>query len=90
LSRYETLDFTSQFMETVSRKDFGPRERRLFLKALELLDADERHPSLRLRGLGGGLAGELSVSASDSLRITFERLAGGRKLLLRCSRHYDR
>lgn len=76
-------------METFSRKEFGVRERRLILKALELLDGDERHPSLRLHTLKGDLSGELSVSASDSLRITFERLPGGRKLLLRCTRHYD-
>ena len=89
MSRYATLDFSTEFMETFSRKDFGPRERRLLLKALQLLDADERHPSLRIHGLEGTLAGEVSVSASDSLRITFERLSGGRKLLLRCTRHYD-
>ena len=48
MSRYATLDFSTEFMETFSRKDFGPRERRLLLKALQLLDADERHPSLRI------------------------------------------
>lgn len=90
MSRYETLDFTTEFMETFSRKDFGPRERNAILKALELLDANERHPSLRVHGLDGELANQLSFPASDSLRITFERLAGGRKLLLKCSRHYDK
>jgi mRNA-degrading endonuclease YafQ of YafQ-DinJ toxin-antitoxin module len=55
-----------------------------------LLDSNERHPSLRVHQLQGDQAGVWSASASDELRLTFERLSEGRKLLLRCSRHYQR
>jgi mRNA-degrading endonuclease YafQ of YafQ-DinJ toxin-antitoxin module len=60
------------------------------LKALRLLDSDERHPSLRVHQLQGDLAGLWSASASDVLRLTFVRTAQGRKTLVSCSRHYDR
>jgi mRNA-degrading endonuclease YafQ of YafQ-DinJ toxin-antitoxin module len=55
---------------------------------MRLLDSNEKHPSLRVHELSGDLAGIWSASASDDLRIEFLRLEGGRKLLLRCSRHY--
>ena len=67
---------------------FGPTDQRRFLKALRLLDENERHPSLRVHQLAGDLEGAWSASASDGLRILFTRMAAGRKLLLRCSRHY--
>jgi mRNA-degrading endonuclease YafQ of YafQ-DinJ toxin-antitoxin module len=38
--------------------------------------------------LRGDLAGVWSASASKELRITFERIPGGRKRLLTCSHHY--
>ena len=89
MSRYESIDFTTDFMESFSRKDFGVRERRAILKALELLDADGQHPSLRLHALTGARAGQWSASASMELRITFYRRAAGRIELVECSRHYD-
>lgn len=55
---------------------------------MRLLSQDERHPSLRVHELGGEMSGVWSASASDALRIAFLRLDGGRKVLLRCSRHY--
>lgn len=85
---YETLSFTETFLETFGGKIFNWSERRRLLKALRLLDADERHPGLRVHELRGGLAGVWSASASRELRVTFERLADGRKLLLTCSHHY--
>lgn len=87
---YQTLDFTDAFLESFASRDFGAQERRVFLKTLRLLDANERHPSLRIHPLEGDREGSWSASASDVLRITFERLEGGRKRLLTCSRHYDR
>ncbi|MGI8912603.1 MAG: hypothetical protein ACR2JY_02240 [Chloroflexota bacterium] len=87
---YGTLDFTDAFLESFASRDFGTQERRLFLKALRLLDENERHPSLRVHALQGDQMGSWSASASAVLRITFERLDGGRKRLLTCSRHYDR
>jgi len=86
---YRTLSFTETFLETFAGKSFDRAERRRrLLKALRLLDANERHPSLRVHELRGDLAGVWSASASKELRITFERLSGGGKLLLTCSHHY--
>jgi hypothetical protein len=85
---YETLSFTETFLETFGGKTFNWSERRRLLKALRLLDADERHPGLRVHELRGDLAGVWSASASRELRVTFERLGDGRKLLLTCSHHY--
>jgi plasmid maintenance system killer protein len=86
--QYRTLDFTETFLETYASKEFGERERRLFRKALRLLDQNETHQSLRVHKLHGDQEGSWSVSASNELRMTFERLAGGRKRMLTCSRHY--
>ena len=61
-----------------------------FVASLQMLDENERHPSLRVHKLEGDRDGSWSASASKVLRITFERLSGGRKRLLTCSRHYDR
>ena len=49
-----------------------------------------RHPSLRVYKLEAVEPELWSASASDVLRITFRRVPGGRKLLVECSRHYDR
>lgn len=87
---YATLNFTETFLETYASRDFSPPERKQFRKALRLLDESERHPSLRVHALKGDREGAWSASASAELRMTFERLDGGRKRLLTCSRHYDR
>lgn len=87
---YRTLDFTHTFLETFSGRDFSVKERKQFLKALRLLDENEQHPSLRVHQLKGDREGAWAASASSVLRLTFERLDGGRKRLLTCSRHYDR
>jgi len=88
--KYETLDFTSTFMETFAAKDFNPADRKAILKALRLLDADEKHPSLRVHKLTGDREGSWTAYVTMSLRITYERHPGGRKRLLTCSKHYDR
>lgn len=87
-SDYSSLDFTETFLATYGGKSFGETERRLFRKALRLLDQDEKHPSLRVHKLHGDREGSWSASASDELRMTFERASGGRKRMLTCSRHY--
>ena len=87
---YATLDFTQTFLETFASKDFTAADRAAMLKALRLLDAGEKHPSLRVHKLTGDQSGSWSTSASGGLRLTFERLPGGRKRLLTCSKHYDR
>lgn len=87
---YGTLDFTDTFLRSFASRDFTASDRKAFLKALRLLDADERHPSLRVHQLEGDREGAWSASATDVLRVTFERFADGRKRMLTCSRHYDR
>jgi hypothetical protein len=87
---YSSLEFSDTFLNSFASRDFSAKERRAFLKALELLDSDATHPSLRVHQLHGDQSGAWSASASRSLRITFVRLPDGRKALLTCSRHYDR
>lgn len=88
MSEYQTLTVTPEFLDTLVSKEFSAAEQRRFLRALALLDENEQHPSLRLHPLRGQLAGQWSASASDALRITFERTAEGKKRLIACSRHY--
>lgn len=85
---YRTLDFTETFIEDVRAAKFTEAERKQVLKALRLLDENEKHPSLRVHKLEGDREGSWSAAASKSLRLTFERLEGGRKRMLTCARHY--
>jgi mRNA-degrading endonuclease YafQ of YafQ-DinJ toxin-antitoxin module len=87
---YRSLDFTDTFLELFASRDFTAADRKAILKALRLLDQNERHPSLRIHELKGDREGSWSASALDVLRITFERVEGGRQRLLTCSKHYDR
>ncbi|MBI4728322.1 MAG: hypothetical protein HY775_02285 [Acidobacteria bacterium] len=89
-SAYASLDFTHTFLETLASRDFTLADRRAFLRALRLLDENERHPSLRVHKLEGDREGSWSASAAGPLRMTFERLPDGRKRMLTCSKHYDR
>jgi hypothetical protein len=85
---YKSLIITPGFLDDLIGGDFSSTDQRRIVRALRLLDTDERHPSLRVHLLQDKLAGTWSASASDELRITFERLEGGRKLILTCSHHY--
>lgn len=85
---YGHLRFTDTFVESLVR--LSASDRRRVYKALELLNSNEPHPSLRVHELTGDLVGIWSASASDVLRIEFIRAAAGMKVLLRCSRHYAR
>jgi mRNA-degrading endonuclease YafQ of YafQ-DinJ toxin-antitoxin module len=89
-AQFTALVFVDTFLETYGSRDFSDADRKAFRKALRLLDTNERHPSLRVHELRGDLAGIWSASASGSLRMTFTRLPDNRKLMLTCSRHYDR
>jgi len=88
--QYQTLDFTETFLETFASRDFSKSDRAQIKKALRLLDQNEKHPSLKVHPLEGDQGGSWSASASDVLRMTFERQPGGRKRMLTCSQHYDR
>ena len=90
MTGYQSLDFTETFLATFSSPDFSRAECRQYLKALRVLDNDERHPSLRVHKLEGDREGSWSASATRELRLVFERIPDGRKRLLTCSRHYDR
>ena len=87
---YATLDFTPTFLDDLTNgKEFKQAERKAFLRALKLLDVNEKHPSLRVHELERELKGTWSVSASDSLRMSFVRTGNGRKTMLTCSHHYE-
>lgn len=86
---YQTLEFTDTFLTTFAAREFSASDRSAFLKALRLLDADDRRPSLRVHALLGDRRGSWSASASGALRMTFERLPGNKRRMLTCSRHYD-
>ncbi len=88
MPEYANLILTSDFVESYGGREFSTAERQRFARALRLLDSNEQHPSLRVHQLSGKEHGTWSVSASDELRITFERRADGVKVILRCSRHY--
>lgn len=89
-SSYQTLDFTPDFFRDLLRGRFSASEVDRILRALSLLDTNERHQSLRVHQLHDDLEGQWSASASDQLRITFRRIAGGRKEIVSVSRHYKK
>ncbi len=64
---FGSLEFTPQFLTSFSDRDFSPTERRQFIRALLLLNQNERHPSLRVHPLKGDMDGLWSASASASL-----------------------
>ena len=85
-----SLEFTTTFIEHLFDKTFSQADRRRILRSLRMLQANEKHPSLRTHQLHGELQGIWSASVTDEIRITFRRLPGGRKVLLSCTRHYRR
>ena len=87
---FHSVEITLTFPDDLISADFTASDRRRLVRALRLLDTNERHPSHRVHRLRTDLEGVWSASASDDLRITFERLPGGRKLALSCSRPYQR
>lgn len=85
-----TLVFTDTFLADLGgpKSPFSAAERKKFIKALQLLDTDDRHPSLAVHQLTGDRRGQWAARADAELRLTFERLPGGQKLLLSCTHHY--
>jgi mRNA-degrading endonuclease YafQ of YafQ-DinJ toxin-antitoxin module len=86
---YTSLILPCEFIESFGARQFSYVERQRFVRALRLLDTNEQHSSLRVHQLRGDQAGIWSASASDELRLTFERLPAGKKRMLGCSRHYQ-
>ena len=58
-----------------------PDLRQQYLKALQLLELNPFHPSLRLHALSGRLAGVHSVSINLSYRITLDLLIEGKEIV---------
>ncbi|PZR79633.1 MAG: hypothetical protein DLM65_10190 [Candidatus Aeolococcus gillhamiae] len=85
---FATLAFTPTFLTDLTDRTFSVADRRAFIKALVLLETDDKHPSLRVHDLAGDFAGLWSASASASLRMTVLRTPPGGKIMLTCSRHH--
>lgn len=83
---FRTLVVTREFLRSLP--DLSAADQRRVVRALDLLDEDERHPSLRVHQLTGGMAGLWSAAASRSLRITFRRLPSGHNGLVKARQHY--
>lgn len=86
---YASLEFTQEFITDLTRKRWQSIELAAIIKCLGLLDEDDRHPSLRIHALVGDRDGTWTAYVNRSIRLTFERLAGGRRRMLSLSRHYD-
>ena len=68
-----SLVFTEQYEKRAIRfLKRHPELEKQYLKALQLLEANPFHPSLRLHPLSGRLSGLHSVSINLSYRITLE------------------
>lgn len=85
-----SLDFSIRFIDDLLNNRFSAAERSAVKKALELLDQNERHPSLQVHRLRGDEQGSWTCYVTAAIRITFERLPDGHKRLLTLTRHYDR
>jgi len=76
------LVFTEQYTRRAARFiKRHPELKQQYLKALQLLEANPFHPSLRLHPLGGRLEGLHTVSINLSYRITLELLIHDREII---------
>lgn len=77
-----TLVFTAQYEKRAARfLRRHPELADLYLKTLQLLEANPHHPYLRLHALSGRLAGLHSVSINLSYRITLEMLITDQEII---------
>ena len=77
-----TLLFTERYNQRAARfLQRHPELRDTYRKTLLLLEANPRHPSLRLHALKGRLQGLHSVSINISYRITLELMIYGQRLI---------
>ena len=76
------LVFTDGYNRRASRwLKKHPEMRQQYLKTLQLLELNPRHPSLRLHALSGRLEGLYAVSINLSYRITLELLIEGQQII---------
>lgn len=83
---YGTLIFTDEFLDSLI--PLSSTDQRRIRRALRQLDSDEATPALHVHQLKGQHIGLWTAYASRNLRVTFERLEGGRKRLIAASQHY--
>jgi proteic killer suppression protein len=77
------LIFTEQYNKRASRfLKRHPDMRMPYLKALQLLEANPHHPSLRMHALKGKLAGLHSVAINISYRITLDLILQDQQIIL--------
>ena len=81
------MSYTLVFTESYNRRakkwlKKHPELQGQYLKALQLLESNPFHPSLRLHALQGRLQGLHSVSINLSYRITLEMLISDREIVL--------
>lgn len=77
-----TLIFTDQYEKRALRfLKRHPELEQQYLKALQLLEANPFHPSLRLHRLSGRLASLHSISINLSCRITLEFLIQNQEII---------
>jgi mRNA-degrading endonuclease YafQ of YafQ-DinJ toxin-antitoxin module len=78
-----SLVFTEQYNRRAAKwLKKHPNLRSNYLTTLQLLELNPLHPSLRLHGLSGRLAGLHSVSINLSYRLTLELLISERDIIL--------
>jgi len=76
------LIFTERYIRIAARfLKRHPDMARAYSKTLALLELNPHHPSLRLHGLGGRLAGVHSVSINLSYRITLHLLVTEQEII---------
>ncbi len=77
-----TLIFTDQYVRRAARfLKRHPELRQQYLKTLQLLEVNPKHPSLRLHALEGRFLGLHSISINLSYRITLELLIRDREII---------
>ena len=86
---FDSLGFSDEFFSAFADRRYTPQDRARVLKALDLLDKNEKHPSLRVHALKGNLAGLWSASVTDYIRIHFVRLPNGRRRCVNLTKHYE-
>jgi hypothetical protein len=79
MPEYRTIELTPDFLDSLLSSNFQASDRRRFARALLLLDANQRHPSLRVHALDGQPAALWPASASGVLLMSFRGLRNGRK-----------
>lgn len=77
------LVFTEQYIRRAAKfLQRNPAIETQYAKALELLELNPHHPSLRLHALRGRLAGLHSVSINLKYRITIELIITDQEIVL--------